>query len=300
MRAVNTAIAALFTVSLCHAGFLVGVAFDPNSPDPQLGLPYRIDPMTGATTLITENFTWTDFGSSILKDNHLYVRASGDSPFPGTIFSTNGNDLHTVDFSTGVTTYYYAGCCGGPPELAYDSDHNVLYAGGGGWLGTIPLVYCPQGPFCPPGTTVGTFSAQIYALGYVPGDGLYGVDKNDGMLYRINGNTAALTAVGYTGIGLLIDGLSITDIEFDTSTGRIIATAGGPEPYGVGAPFPSGKIYLLDRFTGATTLLNDNAPNFFSLAEVSPEPANLILMGVGLLALGVRSRFRRNRQLPHG
>ena len=300
MRSVYVASATLFAVALCHAGTLVGIGVDRNRPFDRynpVGLPYRIDPMTGATTLITQNFTPYDVGPVGPPSPYVYLSA-GDSPYPATIFATNGNDLHTVNFDTGVAAYYYAGCCGGPPELAYDSDHHVLYAGGGNSIGTIPLGYCPMGP-CPPGTLVGTFDAQIYALGYVPGEGLYGVDMNTGMLYRIDGNTAALTPVGPTGVGLMVNGLSITDIEFDSTAGRMIASAGGPEPLFPSAPYdtllPSGKIYLLDRFTGSTTLLNDNAPNFFSLVEVSPEPVSLILVGGALLMLCLRYRPNRNR-----
>lgn len=279
MRSVYAVIAAFSTVSLCHAGFLVGIAADANSPNSATGVPYLIDPMTGATTLLTQPF------------DHLYLVA-GDSPYPSTIFGASPVNLYTANFATGVTSYYSSG--GSALDLAYDSDHNVLYSSLGGWLTTIPLVPC-SGP-CASMPPVGQFAVPIFAMGYVPGDGLYGVDPGTGTLWRIDVNTAALIPVGPTGVGLSVNGLSITDIEFDSATGRLIASAGGPEPVypGSGTPFASGKIYLLDRFTGATTLLNDNAPNFFSLAEVSPEPVSLILVGGALLALGVQSRFRRH------
>src|ERR1035438_249078 len=143
MRSVYAAIAVSFTVSLCHAGTLVGIAVDPNLPNSQLGLPYLIDPMTGATTLITQNFDWYDFGVLLNHgDNHLYLYAAADSPFPGTIFSSNGNDLHTVDFATGITTYYNSS--GGPLDYAYDEVHNLLYGTWGNSLSGMNLVYCPN------------------------------------------------------------------------------------------------------------------------------------------------------------
>ena len=279
MRSVYAVIAAFSTVSLCHAGFLVGIAADANSPNSATGVPYLIDPMTGATTVLTQPF------------DRLYLVA-GDSPYPATIFGSSTVNLYTANFATGVASIYSSE--GSALDLAYDSGHNVLYASlGDDRLATIPVIPCTFPP-CQPETVVGNFTLPIFAMGYVPGDGLYGVDPDMGTLWRIDVNTAALIPVGPTGVGLLVNGLSITDIEFDSATGRLIASAGGPEPVypGSGTPFASGKIYLLDRFTGATTLLNDNAPNFFSLAEVSPEPVSLILVGGALLALGLRSRFR--------
>src|ERR1035438_3694004 len=81
MRSVSIAIAASFTLSLCHAGNLVGIAVDPNSPNPLTpywGLPYLIDPITGATTLITQNFTWYDNGPRRIAHRHAGRRVDPD------------------------------------------------------------------------------------------------------------------------------------------------------------------------------------------------------------------------------
>lgn len=297
MRSVYPILITLCMVSVCHAGILVGIAVDPNSPFAMVGLPYQIDPMTGAATLITQNFTHVGIGGSTPGDNHLYL-AAGDSPYPATIFGGTGPNLYTADFAHGIQTYYSGSL--GPEELAYDQTNNLLYGTDGTNLEKIPVTPCDMGTCLPP-TPVGSFPVPILAMGYVNGDGLYGVDAEMGMLWRIDGNTAHLTLVGPTGVGLLVDGMSMTDIEFDSTTGRMIATAGGPEPTiplgslfgGATAPLASGRIYLLDRFTGATTLLNGNAPNFYSLVEVSPEPASLIPVGAVLLVLALRSRARR-------
>lgn len=293
MRSVSIAIAASFTLSLCHAGNLVGIAVDPNSPNPLTpywGLPYLIDPITGATTLITQNFTWYDNnGPGTPRDNHFYLSA-GDSPNPNTLFGTSPVNLYEANFGTGVVNFWNSGFSA--YDLAYDSNRNLLYGSMGDVFVKTSLAPC-SGP-CPPPTVVGNFGAPIFAMGYVPDEGLYGVDMLTGMLSRIDVDTGALTAIGPTGIGFLVNQLSITDIEYDSATGRMIASAGGPEDPRYGPPLGSGKIYLLDRFTGSATLLNDHAPNFFSLAEFTPEPASPILVGAALLALGVRWRFRRN------
>lgn len=154
--------------------------------------------------------------------------------------------MYAANLDTGAVHFYSSG--GSAFDLAFDREHNVLYSSLGEWLFTVPLVVC-SGP-CPPATKVGNFTAPIFAMGYVPGDGLYGVDILMGMLWRIDVNTAALTLVGPTGIGLSVNGLSITDIEFDTATGEMIAAAGGSEdPFG--SRLQSGKIYLLDRLKSA-------------------------------------------------
>ena len=278
MRSFSVITAAFVTGSLCYAGTLVGIAVDPNSPIGTQGLVYRIDPITGATTPMAGNYFWL---------------VAGDSPYPATIFGSSPINLYTANFDTGGGGLYYSG--GVAFDLAFDSDHNTLYSIVDSSLRTIPLTPC-SGP-CPTIPVIGSLSAPIYAMGYVPGEGLYGVDAVTGMLYRIDGNTAALTPVGPLGPEFMGTGLSITDIEFDVATGRMIATAGFGEPVPVGPPgrlpLVSGKIYLLDRYTGGVTLLNDNAPNFISLAEVSPEPVSLILLGTGLLALCVRWRAQR-------
>ena len=55
------------------------------------------------------------------------------------------------------------------------------------------------------------------------------------------------------------------------------------------ASLASGKIYLLDRVNGSVTVLNNNAPHFFGLAEVTPEPGRFcLIIGDALLAAGLR------------
>ena len=283
MRSVYLITIALLAVSTCYGG-LVGTAVDPNSTLSNWGELYNIDPVTGAT--------------SPLRPFFLY--GIGDSPLPATIFGSSTINLYALNLDTNVVSHYNPN---GALDLAYDGDHNVLYGVFPDSLVTISPDPCDYVP-CPTIHTVGSFGGlQMWALGYVPGEGLYGVDGMFGTLWRIDPTNAALTAVGPTGVGWLLTGMGITDIEWDSGTGRMIATAGGPEsfdtfgdgPSPLGPPLTSGKIYLLDRQTGALTLLNDNAPNFFGLAEATPEPGSFFLIMMGALAVAGGRLVRRRR-----
>lgn len=129
----------------------------------------------------------------------------------------------------------------------------------------------------------------MQALGFVPGAGLYGVSDN--FLYLINDSTGATTPVGAT--GLLDLTKAITDLAYDSATGRLIASAGCSK-FDAFTQFAcdeshQGSIYLIDRATGHATLLNGNAPMIVGLAEVVPEPSSALLFALGLGALLVRS-----------
>jgi hypothetical protein len=132
----------------------------------------------------------------------------------------------------------------------------------------------------------------MQALGFVPGAGLYGVSDN--FLYLINDSTGATTPVGAT--GLLDPTKGITDLAYDSATGRLIASAGCSkfDPFtqfsGPCDESHQGSIYLIDRSTGHATLLNGKAPMIVGVAEVVPESSSALLFALGLGALLVRRR----------
>ena len=236
---------------------IVGVEFS-------TGLVYGIDPITGAVTPTSDQFVkWG---------------ASG-APQPGTIFGTSVINLWELNLNTGVSTpvgSFEEPRVGpvGITELAFDRQSGVLYGTDYSSLFSIDFGSCH--PYCPTTLEGGLGVPEMWAMGWVPGRGLYGVDDSTDFLFRIDEATGSATPVGPTGV----DG--ITDIAFDSATGELIASAGGPEPFASGP----GKIYAIDLQTGGATLLNDNAPNMLGIADTVPEPGSWLLLATSLAALG--------------
>jgi len=248
------------------------------------GLVYQIDPITGAATPDGQRFILDAFGAS-------------SSPQAQTIYATSGINLWALDLNTGVETaygYFNNFPLAGIADLALDPQSGTLYGRGDiGQLGEAALFtidaqdcQCPQ-----PTNLIGPMNADIYAMGFVPGGGLYGVDTS-GSLYSIDITTGFATLIGPTGIS------GVGDITYDSQTGELIVTVIGPPWNGV-KTYQSmqylgpGSIYEINWHTGQATLLNDNAPDMFALADTTPEPAPWLLLATALLGLAGLTRLER-------
>jgi PEP-CTERM motif len=238
-----------------------------------------IDPITGAVT---------PYGGVPI------VATYGITGGPNrTVFLTTVVNLYEWNLNTGVLTPldgFNDPMLGEIPigQLAFDLKSGVLYGTDNSSLFTIDLNDCPiEGCIT---TLVGVLGVgEMWAMGFVPGRGLYGVSEATDLLYQINAVTGLATPIGPTGV----DG--ITDIAFDSATGELIASAGGPKkicpPWS--CTLSPGKIYAIDLQTGGAALLNNNAPTMFGIADVVPEPGSWLLLATGLAALGALSRLKR-------
>lgn len=263
------------------AGQIIGVTF-------ARGL-YSVDPITGNATQLLAGCLPPGCGP--------YLGASG-SPDAGSIYDSSIVNLHEITLATFQDTPI-----GGilhPFGLAFDRGTNTLYDTSGSALFSV---HCPSPPGLCTETQVGPVfpTSHMQALGFVQGVGLYGVGDNN--LYLINPSSGVTTLIGFTGIGPNpLGNTNVTDLAYDSGTGRLIASVGclkqlGPGPLGSGGPCDEsnpGSIYWIDRFTGHATLLNGNAPQLMGLAEVVPEPSSALPVAAGLGALLVWS-LRRTR-----
>ena len=250
------------------AGKIVGVTF-------AQGL-YNVDPLTGNTTQLREG-----------------CPPPGCGPYFGASTSPDANSIY-IESIVNIWEVNLAGpqlAIGGYSsfDLAFDRTTNTIYSTSNAALFSVS---CPTPPNLCTDHQIGPGFPRnhMQALDFVPGIGLYGVSDN--FLYLVNPASGVANLIGFTGI--VPNPLTfITDLAYDSDTGRLIASAGclkhlGPGPLGSGGPCdPSnpGKIYWIDRFTGNATLLNDNAPQFMGLAEVVPEPGTGLPVAVVLGAL---------------
>ncbi len=270
------------------AGQIVGVTFSAGF--------YNVDPLTGDTTQLLAGCSPPGCGP--------YFGASA-SPSAGRIYTQSVVNIWDVDPQLQQFTIL-----GGYSsfDLAFDRITNIIYATDRAALFTVA---CPSPPGPCFGSQIGPGfpTNSMQALGFAPGFGLYGVGDNN--LYFINRSTGIATLIGFT--GLLADPLTntnVTDLAYDSDTGRLIASVGclkqlGPGPVGSGGPCDAsnpGSIYWIDRFTGNATLLNGNAPQLMGLAEAVPEPGSGLPVAVGLGALLVwygLASFRNQRSSRH-
>ncbi len=259
---------------------------------------YNVDPLTGDTTQLRAGCSPPGCGP--------YSGASA-SPSAGRIYTESVVNIWDVNPQLPPFTDVAVGGYSSS-DLAFERSTNMIYATD---RKALYAVVCPFPPGVCFDTQIGPGfpTNSMQALGFAPGIGLYGVGDNN--LYFIDRSTGIATLIGFT--GLLADPLgntNVTDLAYDSDTGRLIASVGcwkqlGPGPTGSGGPCDAsnpGSIYWIDRFTGNATVLNGNAPQFMGLAEVVPEPGSGLLGGVGFGALmswyGLAS-YRKRRSGRH-
>lgn len=214
----------------------------------------------------------------------LSTFGASDSPFGGSIFVSTPINLWLADLQTG-TKMFLGSLYSGGLDLAFDPSSSVLF--GVGSHGSIFGVdYSCPGYDCVE-TLIGSFPGEVEAIDFVPGVGLYGAAL-DGRLWLFVPRINEFFYIGDTGIP------NISDMAFDPASGRLIASAAGPKCFSFNCGPASGTIWSIDPYNGHSTLLNDNAPPIWGMAEVTPEPASLGLMLSGLAAVVTLVRLKRH------
>lgn len=216
---------------------------------------YSINPVTGATAFLAyTNICGAPGACGAGSASAIYVVADG-SP----------NELYSMNVSSGLVTKIgtFTGLPATIRQLAYDAGAGVMY-------GTDRTNLYRINPLTAATTLVGDFGGigDMLAMGFVPGQGLYGVSNITHTLYRISTQNGALTTIGLTGAD------RITDIAYSASSQRLIGVTNSPTYVG--------GVYQLSLSTGAATLLSTNGRNIMGIAELVPEPSSILIMLCGI------------------
>jgi hypothetical protein len=220
-----------------------------------------IDPSTGAGTLIgpldseMAAFGLSDRGTSIYTFDQHADRIRQLDP-------ATGGTLATIDI--GVVT-------SGEGGIAFRSDGTGFLSSSGG-TGTL-WSFDITAPSSTAITSDGGLSPSMDGLDFNGSDVLYGLSQITYNMYTINQTTGATTYIGDTGFGA--GGL-----------GGITFTTDGTL-YGV----LHDSLYTINPETGAASLVGPIGYNGVSgLTAVIPEPATLVILGLGSLSLIRRKR----------
>jgi hypothetical protein len=206
--------------------------------------------------------TLTDLASGLWNPNGITLDTAGAGDF-----SNYYNNNHTIQYLSGGTTHVYGTIVGGngPNALVFDGSGN-LYAAD--WFNNA--VY----KFAPGGGTPTVFVSGISEPNGLALDSagvMYVSSYNGGGIYKVpsSGGSASLWVSGFS---------SPTGLEFDANGNLYVACQGDGTirkvtPSGVKSQFASG-------FTMPTDIVMNTVP----------EPASLMLLGVGAAALVMRRR----------
>ena len=273
LRFILTALALIITGSnLVQADYLAGVTFYSN----QL---IRVDPTTGVGTVVG------DLGRN--------VSAFG--------LAQTGGNLYTFDSVADVIRQVnpMTGLTGTAISIGIE---NVLGQGGMAFrndgIGFLSSALNPTtfettnnlytfNIATGTSTLLGGSSATLAGLAFI-GDVLYGIGKNDDTLYTVSQTNGALTAIGFIGAmaGSPIQALGVG------ANGQLVGTF-------------DDRLYTINAATGAATPVDPNPLNDIGFSSISgltyvvtpnvvPEPASVVLLGVGLAGTLITHR-RRNR-----
>jgi len=243
------------------------------------GTVYTVNTATGAATPFVNltNELLTSLVDITILDGTLYasdVIAGAGAP----------SNFGSIDPVTGAfTALNQQGGSTNWQALAANPTLGILYAADETGV-TVPLIsVSPSGAF----STIGNTNIQISDLAYDSVHGiLYAVDDSDN-LYTVNVTTAAATLIGSTGLGNQIK----IGLGYDSNNNVLYANFVGNH-----------SLYTLNTTTGAATLVGANGTTVeidgladFGVVSITPEPATIALIGLGLGAL-VCYRRRPKRQ----
>lgn len=226
-------------------------------------------------------------------------------PATGVLFGYDGNQLYTVNLTTGAATQIFdVGNTTGNAGFDFNPVvDRIRVVGGSGsnlrvnqltGMTTVDLPYTFAAGDVNAGRTP-AFTAVAYTnadTDAATGTTLFGIDVNLGQLVTIsNPNGGTVNTVGSLGIG-----------AFSAVTGFDIVTVGGMNTaflsvMSAGASSIS-QLYRVDLASGAASLIgNVNAPRGLQGLAVStvPEPSTMLLLAGGLAASGLIARRRRPR-----
>ncbi len=149
-------------------------------------------------------------------------------------------------------------------------------------------------------------STGLYTLGHIPGGTSWSINKMDANLNIVSTQTFTAATLGYA---FVINGELFTSSSFESNVvNQVLDLASGTvtavsfEITNLGGLYLSNTAY--DPIRDRLYLLNSNGTTLFSIDDASgqfhagsvPEPASVVLLGLGVIAMLAYERRRRRDQ----